>query len=449
MRRSVLAILCALTLTAAARAENWPQFRGTQGGVAPDNPALPDTWSATENVVWKLDVPGYSWSSPIVWGDHVFVTSAINTGGELPLRPPSEYLGGTLGGKMTFREITTPTSPVRWMVYDVDFKTGKIRWQQAIKESAPPESRHEKNSYASETPVTDGQRVYAYFSYVGLFAFDMTGKPVWSKPITPHKTRTGWGNAASPVLAKDRIVIVNDNEEESFIAAYSTANGNELWRIKREEASNWASPFVWENAQRTEIITKGTKKIRSYSLDGTLLWELAGIATLDVPTPFAKNGLLYIESGYPTDQKKLTFAIRPGASGDITLKEGQTSNDFIVWSQQNLGTYATSTLVYGDYYYTLLDRGMLLCHDAKTGKEIYGRQRVTLETTGFTASPWAYNGKIFALSEDGDTFVMQAGPEFKVLGKNSLGELALATPAIANGSLIIRTASHLYRIGKQ
>jgi len=176
---------------------------------------------------------------------------------------------------------------------------------------------------------------------------------------------------------------------------------------------------------------------------------LAGIATLDVPTPFARNGLLYVQSGYPTDQKKLTYAIRPGAAGDITLKEGQTSNDFIVWSQQNLGTYATSTLVYGDYYYTLLDRGMLLCHDAKTGKEIYGRQRVTLETTGFTASPWAYNGKIFALSEDGDTFVMQAGPDFKVLGKNSLGELALATPAIANGSLIVRTASHLYRIGRQ
>ncbi|HEY7172317.1 MAG TPA: PQQ-binding-like beta-propeller repeat protein [Vicinamibacterales bacterium] len=449
MRRSVLAIVCALTLTAAVRAENWPQFRGVQGGVAPDDPALPDTWSATENVVWKLDVPGYSWSSPIVWGDHVFVTSAVNTGGELPLRPTSEYLGGTLGGKMTFRDITTPTTPVRWMLYDVDFKTGKIRWQQAVKESAPGESRHEKNSYASETPVTDGQRVYVYFSYAGLFAFDMSGKPVWAKPMTAHKTRTGWGSAASPVLAKDRVVIVSDNEEDSFIAAYSSANGNELWRIKRDEASNWASPFVWENAQRTEIITKGTKKIRSYSLDGTLLWELAGIATLDVPTPFAKNGLLYVESGYPTDQKKVTYAIRPGASGDITLKEGQTSNDFIVWSQQNLGTYATSTLVYGDYYYTLLDRGMLLCHDARTGKEIYGRQRVTLDTTGFTASPWAYNGKIFALSEDGDTFVMQAGPEFKVIGKNSLGELALATPAIANGSLIMRTAAHLYRIGRK
>jgi outer membrane protein assembly factor BamB len=449
MRRPALALLCALMLTAAVRAENWPQFRGSGGGVAPDNPALPDTWSATENVVWKLDVPGYAWSSPIVWGEHVFVTSAINTGGEAPLRPVSEYLGGTLGGKMTFREITTPTAPVRWMVYDVDFKTGTIRWQQAVKESAPGVPRHEKNSYASETPVTDGQRVYAYFSDIGLFAFDMTGKPVWSKPMAPPKMRTGWGAAASPVLAKDRIVIVSDNEEESFIAAFSTATGDQLWRIKRDEASNWASPFVWENPQRTEIITKGTKRVRSYGLDGTLLWEMSGMGSLDVPTPFARNGLLYLQSGYPTDPKKLTYAIRPGASGDISLKEGQTSNEFIVWSNQNLGTYATSTLVYGDYYYTLLDRGMLLCHDAKTGKEIYGRQRVTVDATGFTASPWAYNGKIFAMSEDGDTYVVQAGPDFKVLGKNSLNELALATPAIANGGLIVRTASHLYRIGRR
>jgi outer membrane protein assembly factor BamB len=415
--------------------------------VAPDNPVLPETWSPTENIVWKLDVPGYSWSSPIVWGDHVFITSAVNTSGEAPIRPVSEYLGGTLGGKMTFRDITTPATPHRWVVYDVDFNTGKIRWQQAVRESAPAEPRHQKNTYASETPVTDGQRVYAYFANVGLFAFDLSGKPVWSKPMTPRKMRTGWGAAASPVLAKDRIVIVSDNEEESFIAAFSTATGDELWRIKRDEASNWASPFVWENPQSTEIITKGTKRVRSYALDGTLLWEMSGMGSLDVPTPFARNGLLYLQSGYPTDPKKLTYAIRPGASGDISLKEGQTSNDFIVWSNQNLGTYATSTLVYGDYYYTLLDRGMLLCHDAKTGKEIYGRQRVSVDAAGFTASPWAYNGRIFAMSEDGDTYVVQAGPDFKVLGKNSLNEMALATPAIARGNLLIRTQSKLYRIG--
>jgi len=448
MRRAIFATVLVTALSALPHAENWPQFRGLQGGSAPDDPALPDTWSPTENIVWKLEVPGYAWSSPIVWGDHIFITTAINPAGDV-VRPTSEYLAGSLGGTMTFRDLATPKEPLRWTVYDIDFRTGKIRWERQVHQAAPTQSRHQKNSYASETPVTDGERVYAYFSYVGLFAFDMSGKPVWSKPMDTLKTKTGWGGSASPVVYGDRVYIVNDNEEQSFIAAFDARTGQEVWRVPREEVSNWASPFIWENAQRTEIITKGTKKIRSYGLDGKLLWEISGMTTLDVPTPFAKNGLLYIQSGYPTDSKKPAYVIRPGASGDITPKPDQASSEFIVWSSQSLGTYATSSLVYGDYYYTLLDRGFLMCNDARTGKEVYGRQRITMDATGFTASPWAYNGKIFALSEDGDTYVMQAGPEFKVLGKNSLGELSLATPAVANGSLIVRTLSKLYRIGKK
>lgn len=448
MRRAVFLAVMVFAFSALPRAENWPQFRGLQGGTAPDDPALPATWSPTENIVWKLDVPGYAWSSPIVWGDHIFITSAINPAGDV-VRPTSEYLAGSLGGTMTFKDLATPKEALRWMVYDVDFRTGRIRWERQVQQAAPTQSRHQKNSYASETPVTDGQRVYAYFSYAGLFAFDMNGKPLWSKPMDALKTRTGWGGSASPVVYKDRIFVVNDNEERSFIAAYDARTGDEVWRVAREEASNWASPFIWENAQRTEIITKGTKKVRSYGLDGKLLWEISGMTTLDVPTPFAKNGLLYIQSGYPTDSKKPAYVIRPGASGDITLKPDETTSEFVLWSSQSLGTYATSSLVYGDYYYTLLDRGFLMCNDAMTGKEVYGRQRITMDATGFTASPWAYNGRIFALSEDGDTYVMQAGPEFKVLGKNPLGELSLATPAVSNGSLIVRTVSKLYRIGKK
>jgi outer membrane protein assembly factor BamB len=448
MKRTVFVILMVLALSALPHAENWPQFRGLQGGVADDDPKLPDTWSSTENVIWKLDVPGYAWSSPVVWGDHIFITTAINPAGDV-VRPTSEYLAGSLGGTMTLRDLTAPKETLRWMVYDVDFQTGKIRWERQVQEATPTQSRHQKNSYASETPVTDGERVYAYFSNAGLFAFDMSGRPVWSKPMDTLKTRFGWGGAASPVFYKDRLYIVNDNEERSFMAAYDAKTGQEIWRVAREEATNWASPFVWEHAQRTEIITKGSKKIRSYGLDGKVLWEISGMTSLDIPTPFARNGFLYIESGYPTDSKKPVYAIRPGASGDITLKADETSNEFVVWSNQSLGTYATSPLVYKDYYYTLIDRGILLCYDAKTGKEMYGRQRVTIDATGFTASPWAYNGKIFALSEDGDTYVIQAGPEFKVLGKNSLNELSLATPAIANGSLIVRTASKLYRIGRK
>jgi outer membrane protein assembly factor BamB len=262
-------------------------------------------------------------------------------------------------------------------------------------------------------------------------------------------TQVELGTGASPVLYKDRIYVVNDNTTQSFLAAFDKRTGKEIWRVNREERGNWSTPLVWENALRTEIVTAGTVKVRSYDLDGKQLWELKGMTTLTIPSPFEKNGLVYISSGYPGGLPRPVYAIRPGASGDISLKPDETSNEYIAWYQPLLGTYNTSALVYGDYYYTLLDRGFLLCHDARTGKQIYGRQRISTDSSGFTASPWAYNGKIFVLSEDGDTYVIQAGPEFKVVGKNSLTEMPLATPAVLRGSLIVRTQSKLYRIAKK
>jgi outer membrane protein assembly factor BamB len=378
------------------------------------------------------------WSSPIVWGDHVFLTSVINSAQTEPPKP-GLYFGG---------ERPASTAPHRWMAYDVDFATGKIRWEKELRHAPPPGPRHLKNSYASETPVTDGERVYFYFGSVGLFVFDMTGKPVWSKPIEPFKTRFGWGTAASPVLHRDRIYIVNDNDEGSFLAAYNKRTGDEAWRVMRDEGTNWATPFVWEHAQRTEIVTAGTGKVRSYDLAGKLLWELKGMSSITIPTPFERHGLLFISSGYVGDPLRPAYAIRPGASGDISLKPGETSSQFIAWSSPTLAPYNPTPLVYGDIYYTLFDRGFFTAHDARTGKEIYPRQRIAVDASGFTTSPWAYNGRIFALSEDGDTYVIQAGPEFKVLGKNSLGEMTLATPAVVRGSLVIRTASKLYRIAR-
>jgi len=440
-------VLALLVSTIVFAEQEWPQFRGPKSGVAADDPALPDTWSATTNVAWKIDVPGRGWSSPVVSGDHVFITAAVNTkGSEESLKPVPSYTPRSFGGPMSGQDISTSTDPHRWVLYDVDFNTGKIRWEQTIRTSVPSEPKHQKNSYASETPITDGERVYAYFGNLGLFAFDMSGKPVWSKPMDSFKVRNGWWHAASPIIHRDRVYIVNDNDERSFIAAYDKKTGDEIWRTIREEGSNWATPFVWENGSRTEIVTAGTKKVRSYDLNGKLLWEFSGMASIDIPTPLAAHGLLFITSGYPADPLRPAYAIRPGASGDISLKKGETSNAFIAWSHPTLGPYNPSPIVYGDYYYTLFDRGLFTCHDAKSGKEIYGRQRITADAAGFTSSPWAYNGKIFATSEDGDTYVIQAGPEFKVLGKNSLDEMTLATPAVARGSLFIRTASKLYRI---
>ena len=441
LRRTFLAagiVALALARPAAEPNERWPQFRGPSAGVAENDPALPDRWSATSNILWTLDVPGIGWSSPVVWGDHVFVTSVINTGqAEAPR--PGLYFGG---------ERPASTAPHRWMVHDVDFATGKVRWSKEVRAGVPAAPKHLKNSYASETPVTDGERVYFYFGNVGLFVFDLKGTPVWSKVLGPFKTRNGWGTAASPVLHRDRIYIVNDNDDRSFLAAFDKRTGAEIWRVPREEGTNWATPFVWEHDGRAEIVTSGSGKVRSYDLTGALLWELKGMSSISIPTPFERHGLLFISSGYVGDALRPAYAIKPGATGDISLKAGETSNQYIAWSMPTLAPYNPTPIVYGDYYYTLFDRGFFTCHDAKTGKEIYPRQRIAADASGFTASPWAYNGRIFAFSEDGDTFVMQAGPEFKLLGKNSLEEMTLATPAVANGSLIVRTASKLYRIAR-
>ena len=439
LARSISALMILMMmLTTTLADEKWAQFRGPGSMGVAEDPNLPDTWSTTENVAWKTEIPGSGWSSPVVWGDSIFVTSVISTvEGEKPKK--GLYFGGERGAAKDVH---------RWMVYAVDWKTGKIRWQREVLQSVPQTSRHLKNTYASETPVTDGERVYAYFGNVGLFCFDMNGKPLWSKKWGPFKTRYGWGTAASPVLYKDRIYIVNDNDEQSFILALNKKTGEQVWRADREEGTNWATPYIWENESRTEIITPGTKWVRSYDLNGKLLWQFTGMSSISIPTPFSKYGMVYIASGYVGDQVRPVYAVRPGASGDITLKAGEKSNQYIAWYQPQAGPYNPSPLIYGDYYYTLLDRGFFTCHDAKTGKEIYGKVRIDAGVNAFTSSPWAYNGKIFCLSEDGDTFVIQAGPEFKVLAKNSLDEMCMATPAIARGSLIIRTASKLYRITK-
>jgi outer membrane protein assembly factor BamB len=262
--------------------------------------------------------------------------------------------------------------------------------------------------------------------------------------ISQNQVRT----AASPVLHKDRIYIVNDNDEQSFFAAYDRKTGKEIWKAGREIGTNWATPYVWENKQRTEIILSATSVVRSYDLNGKVLWEFKGMSTIAIPTPFSKFDLLYITSGYVGDQLRPVYALRSGASGDISLKQGATSNQFIAWSLPQGGPYNPSPIIYGDYYYTLLDMGFFTAHDARTGKEIYGKQRIDTAAGASTSSPWAYNGKIFCLSEDGDTFVIQAGTGYKLIGKNSLDEMCMATPAIARGSLIIRTASNLYRISK-
>ena len=438
MRRLIFCALSVLLLSSAAPGQdNWPQFRGPAASGVGANSGLPDTWSTTDHVAWKTPIPGRGWSSPIVWGNRIFVTTAIKEGGEPEPVKKGLYLGG---------DRPAPSDVHRWMVYCLDLDTGKVVWEKEVHRGVPQHGYHLKNSPASETPVTDGERVYAYFGNVGMFCFDFEGKLLWSKRWESVPTRFGWGTAASPVLHGNRIYVLNDNDKQSFLVALDARTGEQVWRVERDEKSNWATPFVWENAKRTEIITPGTGRVRSYGLDGQRLWELGGMSPITIPTPLAAHGLLYVTSGYVGDRRKPLFAIRPGAAGDISLEEGRVSNEYVAWCQKEAGPYNPSPIVYGDYLYVLYDMGLLACYNAKTGEEVYGKRRIEAKARAFTASPWAYGGKIFCLSEDGDTFVIRAGPEFELLGKNSLGELCMATPAIVRGGLIIRTESHVFRI---
>ena len=429
-----LLLLGAASAIGAGLSANWPQFRGAGALGVADHPGLPDRWGANENVAWKAEVPGHGWSSPIVWGERVFVTTVVSEG---VVEPPKKglYFGG--------ERPEIPQAEHHWLVLCFDLESGRQLWRREAHRGTPPNPHHVKNTYASATPVTDGERVYAGFGNAGLYCYDLEGRKLWSTNWPPVKIRNGWGSAASPVLSDGRLFLVNDNDEQSFAVALEAKTGRQLWRVERDEKSNWATPHVWRNAQRTELITSG-KRVRSYSLDGQLLWELGGMSSIVIPTPCSNPGLLYVSSGYVGDRVRPVFAIKPGAAGDITLKPGQTSNEFVAWCQPTAGPYNPSPLLYGDCFYVLFDFGFLSCHEARTGRQVYEKQRIREGPTSFTASPWAANGKVFALSEDGDTFVFQAGPEYKLLHTNSLDEMCMATPAIAGDRLVLRTLTKLY-----
>jgi outer membrane protein assembly factor BamB len=258
-----------------------------------------------------------------------------------------------------------------------------------------------------------------------------------------------WGGAASPVLYKDRLYILNDNEEDSYILALDKRTGNEAWRTKRDEKSNWSTPYIWENEKRTEIITPGTGKTRSYDLDGKMLWWFTGMSGITIATPYSEGNLLFVSSGFTMDKKRPLYAIRPGAADDITLKDGETENSSVVWCNRTGAPYNPTTLLYDKVLYVLLDNGRLSALDPQTGKPYYEREKLP-PGANFTSSPWACNDRVFCLNEDGVTFAVRAGEKFEVLQTNKLADddMTLASPAISGDRLLIRTAARIYCIRK-
>jgi outer membrane protein assembly factor BamB len=414
-------------------------------GVVRDDARLAEQWSKTENVRWVTEVPGRGWSCPIVSGRKVFLTAVIN---EKEYERPKKGLYNGAG------RAEPPEGMHRWIVYCLDLDSGKILWKQEVHQGQPQVPRHPKSTYASETPVTDGQRVYVLFGDVGLYCYDFEGRQLWSHRIEPKKSLFNYGAAASPAICGDLVIMVYDNLEDRYIAGFDAKTGEQRWRTARPALavlgtrSTWATPLVWKNDLRTEIITSDYGCVRSYDAAGRMLWVLkAPTSNLVIPSPIAAHGMVYVTSGYVGDRDRPVYAIRPGAEGQSEVGTNPAGHPHIAWSQPQAGPYNTSPIVYGDYYYTLLDRGFMTCHDARTGTEVYGKTRFP-EGATFTSSPWAYNDRVFCLSEDGDTYVVEAGREFKIVGINRLDEFCLATPAVADGNLLLRTASRLYCIAR-
>lgn len=462
-------LLISILAVAALHAETpvWPQFRGPAFNPVVENVRLAEKWSKTENIEWMADIPGRGWSSPIVAGDRVFLTSVVTDGQSKAPQTGTEYsneLAAELSKqglseaeimkKINERDFELPNEVMlHYFVYCLDLKTGKVDWKKEFYAGHPPGGRHRKNSFSSETPVTDGKNVFVYVANLGLYAFDLKGKQIWKTPLEANPIYLDFGTGGSPILHDNQLIILSDNEKQQYLASFDKRTGKQLWRTNRDlkatagqrtQGSAWTTPFIWTNSLRTEIVTIAPAAAVSYDLEGRELWRLSGMSIVAVPSPFSYDGLLYIDAG----RGKPIFAVRPGAKGDISLGPNATSNDFVVWSAARGGTYLPTPVAYNGGLYALTETGILTRFDAKTGKQSF-KARIDPSAGFFTTSPWAYNGKIFCLSEEGKTWVIQAGETFQVLHANPLDEMAQATPAIAGDRLLLRTETKLYSIRKK
>ena len=448
---------------AHGQAATWPQFRGPNANPVGADARLADRWSRTQNVEWAQTIPGRGWSSAIVTGDKVFLTTAITDGkSKAPQKGTeysNEYVAELMKKGLTEEEVMKKVNErdfempeevqLHYFLYCLDLKTGKVEWKKEFYTGRPPGGRHRKNSFVSETPVTDGKFVYVYVANLGVWAYDLAGKQAWKTPLEANPIYLEFGTGSSPALAGNLLVFLTDNQKQQYLAALDKKTGKQVWRTDRDLGpkqmhSGWATPFVWKHALRTELVTIGPEVAVSYDLAGKELWRLAGMSAAPIPMPFAYDGLLYIDGG----RGKPLFAVRPGGAGDISLVKTEQSNKQVAWSQARGGTYLPSPVAYEGGVYSLSETGILSRFDARTGKLTY-RERIDPAATAFTTSPWAYNGKLFCLSEDGQTFVVAAGEKFKLLHVNSLDEMAQASPALVGERLLIRTESRLYSIRRK
>jgi outer membrane protein assembly factor BamB len=422
----------------------WPSFRGTDASGNGDGQGAPLTWnvSAGQNIRFRTAVPGISLSSPIIWGDRIFVTSAVSGSGDKTFRT-GLYGDGTS---------VDDDSEHSFRIYALDAKTGAILWEREVYRGRPPVKRHMKSSQANATPTTDGKRVVALFGTVGLLvAYDFGGKPLWKRDIgilecnDPQAGSAQWGHASSPILYRDLVVVQGDRVKDSFLAAYRASTGEEAWRVARDEPSTWATPNVLRAPGGDELVTNG-QKVRAYDpATGALLWTLGPNSEVVVATPVVGEGMVFVTAGYPPVRP--VYAIRPGQRGDLSLPEGKRASAAIAWSHARNGTYIPTPILYKGHLYTCNNNGILTCYRADTGEQVY-QTRLGETAASFASSPVAADGRIYFPSETGEVFVLRAGPDYELLATNSMDEVVMATPAISDGLLVVRTLGHVVGIAE-
>jgi outer membrane protein assembly factor BamB len=424
---------------------NWPSFRGDgSAGNADGQRAITDWDAATgKNIKWKTPIPGIANSSPIVWGNRVFTTTAVSSAGNNTMKT------GLYGDVKPVDDL----SPHEWKIYCLDKATGKILWEKAAVIGAPRTKRHTKSSQASSTPVTDGRRVVAVFGSAGvMIAWDYSGKELWRVNVGTLDSgwffdpAFQWGHSSSPIIHGNAVILQADVQKGSFIAAWDIATGKPLWRTERpDEISTWGTPTIARTTDGRDVLVTNGTRIRGYDpASGKQLWTLGPNSEITIGTPVAGNGLVYVTGGYPPVRP--IYAIRPGAEGDISLQKGQESNQSIVWSNMTEGTYIPTPLLYDGYLFTLNINGVLTAYDPQTGKRAF---RGRVGTGGaFSSSPVGADGRLYIASEDGEVYVISATPDMKQLAKNEMKEVMMATPAISDGLIVLRTMGHLYGVGQ-
>ena len=429
----------------ASNKGSWPSFRGPNASGVAEGQNLPDKWNGKtgENILWRTPIPGLAHSSPVVWGNRVFVTTAVSSDPKASFRP------GLYGDG----DASKDRSIHRWMIYALDKQSGKILWQQVAYQGEPMEKRHIKSTYANSTPVTDGRIVVAWFGSEGVYAYDVNGKFLWK--VNMGRVDMGaydiptyeWGPASSPIIWKDLVILQCDTQTDSFIIAFDANTGRAVWKTKREEIPSWGTPTVATTSKGEELIANASNFIRGYDpRTGKELWRLGGSSKITAPTPIFADDMLVVVSGRGPERP--IFVVKAGARGDLTLPEGKTSSDTVVWSRTGRGSYMPTPLIYNGILYVLANNGTFDAYNLKTGNEIY-RQRLPLVGSGFSASPIASDGKIYLSNEDGEILVVSAGEKFNHIATNSMGELLMATPALSDGVMYVRSAESIFAVGRK